>query len=42
MNTETNSEKPPVFKSWKGWYIFLLTVLALQIILYYWLTLRFT
>jgi hypothetical protein len=31
-------DKPPVFKSWRGWYWLVLGVLAVQIILFYWLT----
>jgi hypothetical protein len=31
-------EKPPVFNSWKGWYTLILSVLAIQIILYFVLT----
>jgi hypothetical protein len=37
----TPPEKPPVFKSWKHWYVLVLGVLVLQIILYYWLTRSF-
>jgi hypothetical protein len=37
--SKTNLEdKPPGFKSWRGWYWLVLGVLAIQIILYYWLT----
>ena len=35
-------EKPPVFKSWKGWYMLVLAVLVLQIILYRILTMAFS
>jgi hypothetical protein len=34
-------EKPPVFKAWSGWYALILTVLVLQIIVYYLLTVAF-
>jgi len=37
----TASDKPPVFKSWIGWYVFILSVLAVQIILYRILTVAF-
>ena len=37
----TQDEKPPVFKSWSGWYWLLIGVLVLQIILFYWLTATF-
>lgn len=36
------SEKPPVFKSWKGWYVFILLVLAIQVVLYRVLTVVFS
>jgi hypothetical protein len=42
MKSEINSDKPPVFSSWKGWYVFLLAALLIQIILYYWLTIQFS
>lgn len=32
------SEKPPVFSSWKGWYILLLVMLLIQLIFYFFLT----
>lgn len=35
-------EKPPVFKSWSGWYALLLGALLFQIVLYLWLTLLFS
>jgi hypothetical protein len=38
----SDSEKPPLFKSWAGWYILILGVLFVQIIVYYLLTLRFS
>lgn len=31
---EEIQEKPPVFKSWNGWYWLLMVVLAVQIIVY--------
>lgn len=31
---EEIEEKPPVFKSWKGWYWLLMAVLAIQVIVY--------
>jgi hypothetical protein len=36
-----NPEKPPLFKSWTGWYVLILAVLIVQIILYRLLTLAF-
>jgi hypothetical protein len=38
VDPEEKIDKPPVFRSWKGWYIFLLAFLGGQIILFYWLT----
>jgi hypothetical protein len=34
----TDEEKPPLFRSWRGWYLTLIIVLLVQIIFYYWLT----
>jgi hypothetical protein len=36
------SEKPPLFKSWLGWYVLVLGVLVLQIVLYRILTVAFS
>lgn len=38
----SDTEKPPLFKSWTGWYVLILSVLILQIILYHILTLTFS
>ncbi|HEX6223654.1 MAG TPA: hypothetical protein VFZ52_04560 [Chryseolinea sp.] len=38
MSNTHLEDKPPVFKSWKGWYYLILGVLVVQIILYYLLT----
>jgi hypothetical protein len=38
----SESEKPPVFKSWNGWYILILSVMLLQIIAYHILTVAFS
>lgn len=38
----SDPEKPPLFKSWAGWYVLILSVLVLQIILYHILTLTFS
>jgi hypothetical protein len=35
-------EKVPVFKSWSGWYILVLTILAIQILFYFYLTGKFS
>jgi hypothetical protein len=37
----TSEDKPPVFASWRGWYLLVLGTLALQMLLYYWLTQSF-
>jgi len=34
-------EKPPVFASWRQWYWLVLGALAVQMVLYYWLTRAF-
>jgi hypothetical protein len=36
------SEKPPIFKSWTGWYILILSVMVVQIIVYRILTVAFS
>jgi hypothetical protein len=36
--TDSGDENPPVFRSWRGWYIFVLSVLALLILFFYILT----
>lgn len=36
------SEKPPLFGSWSGWYILVLGVLVVQIIIYRLLTVAFS
>jgi hypothetical protein len=35
-------EKVPVFKNWSGWYILVLTILAIQILFYFYLTGKFS
>jgi len=39
--TEQNDEKPPVFSSWRSWYVLVLGAAGLQIILYYLITRAF-
>lgn len=34
-------EQPPVFKSWNTWYWLILGVMAIQVILFFWLTQSF-
>ncbi len=34
-------EKPPVFNSWNSWYWLVLAVMALQVMLFYFLTQSF-
>jgi len=34
-------DKPPVFKTWPGWYAFVILFLLFQIAVYYFLTLHF-
>ncbi len=33
-----DEEKPPLFRTWRGWYLALIVALLAQIIFYYWLT----
>jgi hypothetical protein len=39
MNSTT--DKPPVFKHWRGWYIIVLAALVIQILFYSWLSAAF-
>ena len=39
--SHTTEEKPPVFKSWKGWYWLVMGALAFQIIIYFLITRSF-
>ncbi len=39
---ETYSEEPPVFKTWKSWYVLVLGNLLAMIILLYVLTISFS
>lgn len=41
VTNEQEREKIPLFPSWKGWYYFILAVLALQIVMFFWLTKHF-
>lgn len=38
----SESEKPPIFKTWTGWYILILSVMVAQIIVYRILTVAFS
>lgn len=38
----TESDKPPLFKSWTGWYVLVLAILVVQIIIYRLITLAFS
>ena len=38
----TDPEKPPVFNSWAGWYVLVLSILVAQIIIYRVLTVAFS
>jgi len=40
--TNTSEEKPPLFNSWRGWYVLVLGVLVVEILLFYWLTVSFS
>jgi len=39
--TEESEERPPVFHSWKGWYGVVISVLVLQLLLYFLITTTF-
>ncbi len=39
---QPDDQRPPIFKSWRGFYRFLLFFLLLQILIYYFLTLRYS
>ena len=39
---QETDERPPVFKSWKGWYATLVVVLIAQIILFIYFTKYFS
>lgn len=34
-------EKPPVFSSWKGWYVLVMSVALVQLIIYFIITRSF-
>ncbi len=36
MNSE--SDKPPVFRSWRGWYWLVIAVMLAQMLVYLWMT----
>lgn len=38
---EETEEKPPVFKSWKGWYWLVMAALFFQILIYLFITQSF-
>ena len=40
--TNNSNERPPLFKSWMGWYAFVLLFLVLQIVVYYLIAQQFT
>ena len=37
----TENDKPPLFNSWNGWYIFVVLFLVLLIVFFYFFTKRF-
>jgi len=41
MDQKHDNNKPPLFRSWNGWYAFVIGFLLLLIILFYLLTKRF-
>ena len=38
MNRMEQPEKPPLFRSWTGWYVLLLVFLLVQIAFFAWIT----
>ena len=38
---ESHNNKPPLFKSWTGWYVLVILFLVLLIILFYLFTKKF-
>ncbi len=38
----SDNEKPPVFRSWKGWYWLVLALIVVQIALYLFITYSFS
>ncbi len=38
MSADQETEKPPVFRSWAGWYWTVLLIMAVQLIIYCWIT----
>ena len=41
MNNDLNN-KPPLFKSWMAWYVFVAAFLVAEIVLFYFLTAKFS
>ncbi len=37
-----SNDNPPLFRTWRNWYTFVLVVLIVQIVMYYWLTRAFS
>jgi hypothetical protein len=37
-----SDDKPPLFGSWRKWYIVVLAALVIQMVVYYWLTRSFS
>ncbi len=42
MSHDFQENKPPLFKTWAGWYIFVAAMLVAEIVLFYFMTLRFS
>lgn len=41
METPDTDQNPPIFKTWNRWYAFILVVLAVQVLLYWLITLKY-
>ncbi len=42
MSDSAKEEKPPIFRSWKGWYLLVLLTMVVQVIVYLLITESFS
>lgn len=42
MDQDVQNNRPPLFKTWTGWYVFVAAMLVVEIILFYFLTVTFS
>ena len=38
----TSNDKPPLFKTWRGWYVAVIAFLVIEIIFFAWITQQFS